>query len=138
MSSTPLQPWTSSTDSDIVRPLRRMADPRPFVRRALRQNQTNNLEPRRPSPYADSLESRAHYNRLVGRMVIEDFHNNLHSSRNSWSNFDSEWLEIMFDGTVTSSRRNRDYELVRNLANLTEIFECPLVDCLEIPSQNEV
>ena len=67
--------------------------------------------------------------------MIEDVENNRLRSRDSWSNFDSQWLESIFGSNIVASRHSLDYEIYKYL---TEIPDTPSIDFLEIPSQNEI
>jgi hypothetical protein len=82
----------------------------------------------------NELGSRAHYNRLIGRLVQEELHP--HNPPNtSWSQVDLEWMmDIMgfshddLDLTIRSQLLGPDH---------LDFLERPRLDLLELPDRNE-
>ena len=127
-----------------------LAEPQRFVRRSISrssvvlrrrapsgstlttENQSGSAQ--RAQHEINELGSRAHYNRLVGRLVQEEFHPENPTNIN-WSQQDTEWMMDILD----FAHDDLDHFIRTQLLGPAqlEFLERPSLDLLELPDRNE-
>jgi hypothetical protein len=122
-----------------------LREPQPFLRRPLRfagRRTTRSMQSERSRPDVTGIStfgqlaenqdrsSRAHYNRLVGALVQEEYARQIPSV---WNQRETEWMSDIFDAV----RDDIDIGVRSKIQDLLKSEEPPDLNLLELPDKNE-
>ena len=108
-----------------------LPEPQPFVRRSRQLPELNASDSASTQDLQRGAGSRAHYNRLVGSIVQDEFFEAIDSD---WSEQAVDWVLDVFDAYELYDNR-----FIRAQCLQDDLLECdhPTFDLLDIPDQNE-